>query len=116
MDHLDIGPDPQVIIDDLAARGKALDSKWNRRKCNPNRECRSRNRLEHEISFRRGRLADSRLDENNVHASINATIDEVGHLSKVSFITTVTTRTFRPGCDKADDAVRTGRVHAQRSE
>src|SRR6188472_3172603 len=40
LDHLDIRPGPQVIIDDSAVRGKALDSKWNRRKCNPNRECR----------------------------------------------------------------------------
>jgi hypothetical protein len=82
-DHLDIRPRPQVIIDDLAARGKALDSKWNRRKCNPNRECRSRNGLEREIRFRPGRLAESRPDENNVHASFDPTGDDVGHFSGV---------------------------------
>jgi hypothetical protein len=39
-DHLDIRPDRPLIIDDSAARGKARDSKWNGRKCNPNTECR----------------------------------------------------------------------------
>jgi hypothetical protein len=39
-ERLDIRPGRQVIIDDLAARGKACDSKSNRRKCNPNMECR----------------------------------------------------------------------------
>ena len=38
-DHLDSRPTPQVIIDNLAEEGKAPDSKSNRRKCNPNREC-----------------------------------------------------------------------------
>jgi hypothetical protein len=37
-DHLDIRPSPLVIIDGSAARGKARDSKWNGRKCNPNRD------------------------------------------------------------------------------
>jgi len=38
--RLDIRPCRQVIIDDLADRGKARDSKSNRRKCNPKAECR----------------------------------------------------------------------------
>jgi hypothetical protein len=38
-DRLDSWPRPQVIIDDLAEEGKAPDSKSNRRKSNPNREC-----------------------------------------------------------------------------
>jgi hypothetical protein len=115
VDHLDIWPGPQVIIDGLAARGKALDSMWNRRKCNPNRECRSRNRLEHEISFRSSRLADHGLDENNAHASITKTCDQVRHLAKLSFSPTVTTGALRFGCDKADGPVRISRVHAQGS-
>jgi hypothetical protein len=36
--RLDIRPGPQVIIDGSAVRGKARDSKWNGRKCNPNRD------------------------------------------------------------------------------
>ena len=38
--HLDIRPCRPVIIDDLVRRGKARDSKSNRRKCNPKAECR----------------------------------------------------------------------------
>jgi hypothetical protein len=38
--RLDIRPCRQVIIDDLADRAKARDSKSNRRKCNPKAECR----------------------------------------------------------------------------
>jgi hypothetical protein len=45
-ERLDIRPGRQVIIDDLAARGKACDSKLNRRKCNPNMECRRSARAE----------------------------------------------------------------------
>jgi hypothetical protein len=115
LDHLDIGPSPQVIIDGSAVRGKALDSRWNRRKCNPNRECRSRNGLEHGISFRSSRLAGHGLDENNAHVSITKTCDQVRQLSKLSFSPTVTTGALRFGCDKADGPVRISRVHAQGS-
>jgi len=37
-DRLDIRPNPLVIIDGSVVRGKARDSKWNGRKCNPNRD------------------------------------------------------------------------------
>jgi hypothetical protein len=61
-------PGPQVIIDGSAVRGKALDSKWNRRKCNPNRECGARKSPGIELLFIAIWLADDGPHENNVHA------------------------------------------------
>jgi len=68
-DRLDIRLTAQVIIDGLAARGKAPDSKWNRRKCNPNRECRSIERRIQGPGSRCFRLAGNWPREKNAHAS-----------------------------------------------
>ena len=116
-DHLDIRPSPQVIIDDLAAEGKARDSKWNRRKCNPNRECRRKSRSITAADDSRSRLAATSVRENNAHGLAAATLGDGTEMTRLRFdrrnvLDRLTQLRPPHRANGNGDAAANGRVHA----